>query len=86
MKFILWLNVGICCQVALMGSGSQYVVSGSDDGHIFVWERATGSLVNLLRTFRLIGEDGAPQPLKMQPAGDSRGDQPFIRTGTAREH
>lgn len=42
--------------VAIMGDGlgafsggmGGYVLSGSDDGHIFVWEAATGRLVRLL--------------------------------------
>ncbi|KAK9829156.1 hypothetical protein WJX72_004226 [[Myrmecia] bisecta] len=37
-------------QVALMGGHSEYVVSGSDDGRVFVWNRYTGALVNLLQS------------------------------------
>ena len=77
MKFMLWLNVGICCQVALMGSGSQYVVSGSDDGHIFVWERATGSLVNLLRSSDSGVSCVAPHP--HLPMLASCGQDPVVR-------
>jgi WD40 repeat protein len=31
-----------------MGPRSEFVVSGSDDGRAFVWERDSGRLVNLL--------------------------------------
>lgn len=34
--------------LALMGPRSEYVVSGSDDGRIFIWDRSTGDLVNML--------------------------------------
>ncbi|CAL8470916.1 g10458 [Coccomyxa elongata] len=64
-------------EVALMGSGSQYVVSGSDDGHIFIWERATGALVNLL----LSSDSGvscvAPHP--HLPMLASCGQDPVVR-------
>ena len=29
--------------------GDNYIISGSDCGHIFIWDRFTGQLVNLLR-------------------------------------
>jgi hypothetical protein len=32
--------------VAFMGPRSEYVVSGCDTGHIFVWDKATGILIN----------------------------------------
>jgi WD40 repeat protein len=32
--------------VAFMGPRSEYIVSGCDTGHIFVWDKATGGLVN----------------------------------------
>ena len=35
-------------QVAVMGRNGELVMSGSDDGRIFIWERATGKLVNML--------------------------------------
>ncbi len=35
-------------QVCLMGLQSRYVVSTSDDGHIFIWDMLNGSLVNML--------------------------------------
>ena len=35
-------------QVCLLGSRDEFVASGSDDGRIFVWDRFTGRLVNML--------------------------------------
>ena len=31
-----------------MGSRDEFVASGSDDGRIFIWDRFTGRLVNML--------------------------------------
>jgi WD40 repeat protein len=35
--------------VAWMGNSSQYVVSGSNDGSLFVWDSHTGEVVNIVR-------------------------------------
>ncbi|GJQ11441.1 hypothetical protein GpartN1_g3232.t1 [Galdieria partita] len=35
-------------EVAFFGSSCKYVVSGSDDGHIFLWNTETGKLINIL--------------------------------------
>ena len=40
-------------QVSFYGSRSEFIVSGSDDGHIFVWEREAGRLVQLLHADRI---------------------------------
>jgi WD40 repeat protein len=63
--------------VALMGSRSQYVVSGSDEGHIFVWERGTGALVNLLRSSDAGVSCVAPHP--HLPMLASCGHDPVVR-------
>ena len=34
---------------SFMGSRDEYVVAGSDDGRAFVWERATGTLIRVLK-------------------------------------
>jgi len=34
--------------VALLGGQSEYVISGSDEGHIFIWDFDTGEIVNVL--------------------------------------
>ena len=31
-----------------MGSRDEFVISGSDDGRVFIWSRPTGRLVNIL--------------------------------------
>jgi WD40 repeat protein len=36
-------------QVTFMGTRSEFVVSGSDCGHVFIWNSASGKLVNLLK-------------------------------------
>ena len=35
-------------QICLLGSRDQFVVSGSDDGRIFIWDQFSGRLVNML--------------------------------------
>ncbi|KAG5187598.1 WD40-repeat-containing domain protein [Tribonema minus] len=35
--------------VSFFGPRSEYVVSGSDCGHVFIWDTGTGALVNLLK-------------------------------------
>jgi len=35
--------------VFFFGPHQQYVMSGSDDGNIFIWEKKTGNLVNLIK-------------------------------------
>ena len=35
-------------QVCLMGSRDEFVASGSDDGRIFIWDRISGRLINML--------------------------------------
>jgi nuclear receptor interaction protein len=41
-------NVKTVKDVNFFGLDDEYVVSGSDDGNFFVWERKTGRLVNIL--------------------------------------
>jgi nuclear receptor interaction protein len=41
-------NVKTVKDVNFFGLDDEYVVSGSDDGNFFVWERKTGQLVNIL--------------------------------------
>lgn len=41
-------NVKTVKDVNFFGLDDEYVVSGSDDGNLFVWERKTGQLVNIL--------------------------------------
>jgi WD repeat-containing protein 42A len=36
-------------QVSFLGSQSEMVVSGSDCGHIFIWETSTGKLIKVLK-------------------------------------
>ena len=35
-------------QLCLMGRQDDFVISGSDDGWIFIWDRHSGQLVNML--------------------------------------
>jgi nuclear receptor interaction protein len=41
-------NVKTVKDVNYFGLNDEYVVSGSDSGHIFIWERKTSNLVNIL--------------------------------------
>ncbi|CAG8553047.1 8361_t:CDS:2 [Paraglomus occultum] len=44
------------------GGRSEYVMSGSDDGRIFVWEKLTGKLVNLMMGDRRVVNCIQPHP------------------------
>lgn len=50
-------------QVALMGPSSNFVVSGSDDGRAFIWERASGRLLNLLAADESAATVAVPNPV-----------------------
>lgn len=41
-------NVRTVKDVNFYGLNDEYVVSGSDSGHFFIWDRATGELLNIL--------------------------------------
>ncbi|OJJ47901.1 hypothetical protein ASPZODRAFT_141461 [Penicilliopsis zonata CBS 506.65] len=41
-------NIKTVKDVNFFGLDDEYVVSGSDSGHVFIWERKTGKLVNIL--------------------------------------
>jgi nuclear receptor interaction protein len=41
-------NVKTVKDVNFYGLNDEYVVSGSDSGHVFIWDRKTASLVNIL--------------------------------------
>jgi DDB1- and CUL4-associated factor 8 len=40
-------------QVNFLGPRSEYVISGSDDGHIFIWSTQSGQLLQLLHGDRI---------------------------------
>lgn len=42
------LNRHCALQICLLGSRDEFVVSGSDDGRVFIWDQASGRLVNML--------------------------------------
>lgn len=42
--------------------GSKYIMSGSDCGHVFVWERKTGELVMLLQADQHVVNCIQPHP------------------------
>ncbi|KAJ5526506.1 hypothetical protein N7513_010665 [Penicillium frequentans] len=41
-------NIKTVKDVNFFGLNDEYVVSGSDSGHVFMWDRKTGNLVNIL--------------------------------------
>ena len=43
------LNARTVKDVNYYGLEDEYVVSGSDDGHFFIWDRKTGKVVNILK-------------------------------------
>lgn len=50
-------------QVATMGDARELVVSGSDDGRVFIWDRSTGRLVNLLLADSAAALVAVPHPV-----------------------
>ncbi|KAH0551460.1 hypothetical protein GP486_007325 [Trichoglossum hirsutum] len=42
-------NVKTVKDVNFFGLGDEYVVSGSDSGHVFIWDKKTSALVNILQ-------------------------------------
>lgn len=42
-------NVCVCVCVPTPSSEGQYIVSGSDDGSFFIWEKETTNLVRILQ-------------------------------------
>ncbi|CAN0141585.1 unnamed protein product, partial [Hapterophycus canaliculatus] len=49
-------------EASFFGDGGGYVVSGSDDGRVFVWERASGRLVRAIKADDQIVNCVAPHP------------------------
>jgi nuclear receptor interaction protein len=43
------LNARTVKDVNYYGLDDEYIVSGSDDGHFFIWDRKTGEVVNILK-------------------------------------
>eukprot|EP00877_Chromochloris_zofingiensis_P008111 jgi/Chrzof1/3553/Cz13g00050.t1 len=48
--------------VAFMGLNDEYVVSGSDDGHVYIWSKATGTLYAWLEGDREVVNCLEPHP------------------------
>jgi len=42
-------NVRTVKEVNFLGSSCEYIVSGSDDGRIFIWDRFTSEILNILK-------------------------------------
>jgi len=42
-------NIRTVKEVNFIGPNSEYVVSGSDDGRIFIWDKATSQVVNIMK-------------------------------------
>ncbi|KAK9791353.1 hypothetical protein WJX73_006119 [Symbiochloris irregularis] len=55
-------NSGAARRVAVMGHHGELVVSSSDEGNVFIWERATGKLLNLLKADATSALCAAPHP------------------------
>ena len=47
-----------------LGTRGEYVAAGSDDGNIFIWEKATGNLVRVLH-----GDDSIVNCVQWHPSG-----------------
>ena len=69
---------GWAMQVAVMGRDGELVVSSSDDGRVFIWERATGKLVNMLVADEACATVAAPHPVL--PSLASAGASGIVRT------
>ena len=49
-------------QVCLMGGRDEFVVSGSDDGRIFIWDQRSTRLVNMLSSDDHTVQSALPHP------------------------
>jgi nuclear receptor interaction protein len=47
-------NVKTVKEVDFFGARSEYIVSGSDDGNIFIWNKKTGNIVQILEGDRWV--------------------------------
>lgn len=64
-------------QVCLMGRGDEFVVSGSDDGRVFIWDQNTTRLVNMLTSEDHTMQCVAPHP--SLPVLASAGSEPVVK-------
>jgi len=56
------LNLQTVKEVNFLGPRSKYIISGSDDGRIFIWRKSDGELVQLLRGDRDVVNVIQPSP------------------------
>ncbi|KAF9904068.1 DDB1- and CUL4-associated factor 6 [Linnemannia zychae] len=63
------------------GPNSEFVMSGSDDGRIFVWSKKTGKLLNVIRGDKfLLAASGIDRTIKIiMPTADERVDMSEVR-------
>ncbi|XP_051143357.1 protein ALTERED SEED GERMINATION 2-like [Andrographis paniculata] len=62
-EYLGHLNVKTVKGVNFLGPNSEYVVSGSDCGHVFIWEKKGGELIRLMRGDREIVNQVESHPL-----------------------
>jgi hypothetical protein len=72
MRFTGHRNVQTVKGCNFFGASDEYVVSGSDCGHVFVWDKATGRLQQLVRMCVWVGDQ----------QGQQEGEYPHTRTRT----
>lgn len=70
-------NLSQTREVCLMGSRDEFVVSGSDDGRIFIWDQHTTRLVNMLTSNDHNIQCVAPHP--SMPVLASAGSEPVVK-------
>jgi len=56
-------NIRTVKEVNFMGQQSEYVISGSDCGHIFIWDRETACLINVTRGDQHVVNCLSPHPI-----------------------
>ena len=53
----------LAAQVGVIGHRGELIVSGSDDGRVFIWDSSTGKLVNLLVADDAFALCASPHPV-----------------------
>lgn len=67
-------------QARFYGNNDEFVVAGSDCGHMFIWERSTGNIIKLLKADDSVLNCVVPHP--HEPMIATSGIEKFVRLWT----
>ncbi|KAG2377644.1 hypothetical protein C9374_009160 [Naegleria lovaniensis] len=63
MSYIGHCNIRTVKEVNFFGECSEYILSGSDCGHVFVWDKHTGCIINVIKGDSHVVNCLAPHPI-----------------------